>query len=152
MDRRTFTALMPALMAAAALPSQEPGMLQPGTHEPGTEYNLVPGSTSAGLSGHKGTSHSYLLGMLRAGNFQLQMHETTQEVGALHEPKDRPLHNEIWCVKHGTCELAVNGVVRAMREGDVGLVSAGDKHWVRNAGDVPCTYFVITIGAPGQFA
>jgi mannose-6-phosphate isomerase-like protein (cupin superfamily) len=169
MDRRTFTALMPALMAAAALQAQQsgtmdnpvPGLptagplngnkpkgnvtlpeLQSGVYTPGAGYGSLP----------RRKSHRYLLGMLRAGNIQLEMHETIQEVGALHEPTDKHLHNEIWCVKSGTCELAVNGIVRRMREGDVGLVCAGDQHWVRNAGDTPCTYFVITLGPPERYS
>jgi mannose-6-phosphate isomerase-like protein (cupin superfamily) len=86
--------------------------------------------------------------MLTAGNIQIEMHETRQEPGAPHEPIGTHLHNEIWLVREGTCELMTNGVVRTMRAGDVGLCCAGDTHWVRNAGDTPCQYFVVTVGPP----
>jgi mannose-6-phosphate isomerase-like protein (cupin superfamily) len=89
--------------------------------------------------------------MLTAGNIQLEMHETIQEPGALHEPTDKHLHNEIWFVQKGTCELTINGVTRRMNPGDVGLVCAGDLHYIRNAGDTQCTYFVVTLGPPEQY-
>jgi len=173
MDRREFATLLPALLAAttllpeAALAQQTGTMDQPvmgtptlgppngdkpkgditlpiltsGVYTPGAGYGSLP----------KRKSHRYMLGMLKAGNIQLEMHETIQEVGALHEPTDKHLHNEIWCVKEGTCELTINGVTRRMNPGDVGLVCAGDLHYVRNAGDTQCTYFVVTLGPPEQF-
>ena len=171
MNRRDFATLMPALIAATALtpkssaqqqatPSMEhpvmgeptPGptsgvkptgplpKLHSGVYKPGTGYGSLP----------KRTSHRYLMGMLAAGNIQLEIHETIQEPGALHEPTDKHLHNEIWLVKEGVCELTINGITRRMEAGDVGLVTAGDLHYVRNAGPTQCTYFVVTLGAPEQ--
>ena len=86
--------------------------------------------------------------MLKAGNIRLEMHETHQEIGAVHEPTGKHLHSEIWYVREGTCELTTNGVTRRMGPGDVGLCCAGDLHYVANAGNTPCTYFVLTVGPP----
>jgi mannose-6-phosphate isomerase-like protein (cupin superfamily) len=172
MDRREFSTLLPALLAATALlpevKAQQQGTmdhpvmgtptpgppngnkpkgvnvlstLTSGVYRPGAGYGSLP----------KRTSHRYLLGMLTAGNIQLEIHETIQEVGALHEPTDKHLHNEIWLVKEGVCELTINGVTRRMESGDVGLVTAGDLHYVRNAGDTQCTYFVVTLGPPEEY-
>jgi mannose-6-phosphate isomerase-like protein (cupin superfamily) len=169
MDRRQFTALIPALLSATALAqSQQTGTMQhpvmgaarpgppngdkpkgavtlptlaSGVYTPGAGYGSLP----------KRKSHRYLLGMLKAGDIQLEMHETIQEPGALHEPTDKHLHNEIWCVREGTCELTINGVSRIMHPGDIGLVCAGDLHYIRNAGETQCAYFVVTLGPPEQY-
>jgi mannose-6-phosphate isomerase-like protein (cupin superfamily) len=78
----------------------------------------------------------------------VEIHETRQEVGAEHEPVGKHLHNELWLVREGVCELTTNGVARTMEAGDVGLCCAGDLHYIRNAGNTPCVYFVVTMGPP----
>src|SRR5665213_3587990 len=172
MDRREFAGFLSAVVAASAL-LPESGAAQQvgatGTMEhpvmglatPGPESGrkpkgeleeLVSGVYSPGAgygSAAKRTSHRYMVGMLKAGNIQMEIHETIQEVGAVHEPTDKHLHNEIWLVKEGVCELTTNGVTRRMVAGDVGLCCAGDLHYVRNAGDTQCTYFVVEGGAAG---
>jgi len=35
-----------------------------------------------------------------------------------------------------------------LNQGDVGLVTAGDLHYVTNIGKIRSTYFVITVGPP----
>ena len=123
----------PAPKAPADLP-----VLESNTFKPGPPYGSLP----------KHVSHHYLLGMLQAGNIRLEMHETTQDPGAVHEPTETHLHSEIWLVREGVAELYINGVIHRMEAGDVGLVCAGDKHWVRNGGDTQVTYFVVTVGPP----
>jgi mannose-6-phosphate isomerase-like protein (cupin superfamily) len=115
-------------------------MIASGVYQPGAEYGSQP----------KRKSRRFLVGMLKAGNIQMEIHETTQEVGAAHEPSEKHLHSEIWLVQQGVCELTINGVTRTMRAGEVGLVNAGDYHYIRNSGDGPCTYFVVTVGPPEQ--
>lgn len=172
MDRREFAALLPALLASSALSAQQTGSptgtmdhpvmgtptpgppngnkpkgavtlpsLESGVYTPGAGYGSLP----------KRKSHRYLLGMLNAGNIQLECHETIQEVGALHEPDETHLHNELWFVQQGQCELTIHGVTRTMNPGDVGLVTAGNHHYIRNSGDTQCTYFVVTLGPPEQY-
>ena len=174
MDRREFATLLPALLAGTSLLSppaaaqQQNGTMDHpvmGTPTPGppngekpkgdvTIPTLASGVYTPGAgygSLPKRKSHRYLLGMLTAGNIQLECHETIQEVGALHEPTDKHLHNELWFVKEGVCELTINGVTRRMNAGDMGLVCAGDLHYIRNAGETQCTYFVVTLGPPEKY-
>jgi len=141
MDRREFAALLPALLAlsssranAADLPVVQSGVFKPGPAKTGS----IP----------KRASRGYTKGMLKAGNIQLEIHETTQEVGAPHEPIETHLHSEIWLLQSGTVNLTTNGVTQKLEAGDVGICVAGDKHYVQNAGDTPATYFVVTIGPP----
>ena len=156
LDRREFAALMPALLALGSAQAQEPVVpavagpagkdpkptqaelktLISGTFSPGPGYGSLP----------KRVSHRYLIGMLTAGEIRLEMHETIQEPGAEHEPVDTHKHNEIWLVQRGTAALFINGVEHRMEAGDVGLVTAGDKHWVKNIGQGELAYFVVTLG------
>ena len=146
MDRREFAVLLPGLVAglssvemkAATLPMVESGVFKPGTPHTGS----VP----------KRSSQAVTRGLLKAGNIQLEIHETRQEVGAPHEPIETHLHSEIWLVREGIVELTVNGVARRMEAGDVGICVAGDKHYIQNVGDTPATYFVVTVGPPEQVA
>jgi len=174
MDRRDFAQLLPTLLAATTLlpetiaAQQQAGTMDhpaAGTPTPGPPNGdkpkgavalpvihssvYTPGAAYGSLP--KRQSHRYVLGMLSAGNIQLEIHETIQEPGAVHEPTDKHLHNEIWLVKEGTAELTINGVTRRMNAGDIGIVTAGDLHYVRNAGNTQCTYFVVTLGPPEQY-
>jgi quercetin dioxygenase-like cupin family protein len=146
MDRRDFASLLPALVAsgvwatevaegqAGSLPFLESGVYKPSPAKAGSQ------------EGH--SSSRYAMGMLKAGNIRVEMHESTQQVGAPHEPVGTHLHSEIWLVREGTLDLTTNGVTRRMVAGDVGICIAGDKHYVQNAGDTPVTYFVVTVGPP----
>jgi quercetin dioxygenase-like cupin family protein len=146
MDRREFAALLPALLAgstlapksveaqSAALPFLESGVYKPTPAKAGS------------MAGH--SSSRYLMGMLKAGNIRLEMHESTIEPGAEHEAVGTHLHSEIWLVREGTAELTTNGVARTMVAGDVGICVAGDKHFIANTSDKPVTYFVVTVGPP----
>lgn len=144
MDRRTFATLLPGIVAAAAaLPEQAEAAtlpaLQSGSYKPGPErHGSIP----------KRASKRYALGTLTAGNIRLEVHETTQEVGAPHEPIESHLHSEIVLVREGTLELTVNGKAQRLGTGDMGLCIAGDKHYMQNVGDTPATYFVVTLGPP----
>jgi len=153
MDRREFATFIPAMLAAATLlpdaaSAQQPASTEHPTKPPLPEiisgvYSPGPATGSGGRTGHR-----YLAGMLKAGNIQIEMHETRQEPGTPHEAIGHHLHNEIWLVREGTCELTTNGTTRRMVAGDVGICCAGDLHYVANAGDTPCSYFVVTVGPP----
>jgi quercetin dioxygenase-like cupin family protein len=145
MDRREFAVLLPALLAgsvsadralcqSASLPVLESGVYKPTPAKAGS------------MAGH--SSSRYLMGMLKAGDIRLEMHESTIEPGAQHEAVGTHLHSEIWLVREGTAELTTNGVARTMVAGDVGICCAGDKHFIANTSDKPVTYFVVTVGPP----
>ncbi len=153
MDRREFATLFPALLAATTLlPETASAQQADSTSHPAKGQlpeivsGVYPPGPATGSGGRIG--HRYLAGMLKAGNIQIEMHETRQEPGTPHEAVGHHLHNEIWLVREGICELTTNGVTRRMVAGDVGICCAGDLHYVANAGDTPCSYFVVTVGPP----
>ena len=143
MDRREFASLLPALLAGLSAPQASAAPLLP-VLESGA---FKPGPPKTG-SVPKRASQAYTRGMLKAGNIQIEIHETRQEVGAPHEPIDTHLHNEIWLVREGTVELTVNGTAHRMEAGDIGICIAGDKHYIQNVGDTPAAYFVVALGPP----
>lgn len=124
-----------AASAAAVHPLKE---LSSGVFEP------RPGRGMQG--GHE--SHQYLSGMLKAGNIRLEMHESVQQPGAPHEAMGTHKHSEIWLMQRGVATLYINGTEHRMEAGDVGLVCAGDEHWIANAGETELAYFVVTVGPP----
>jgi quercetin dioxygenase-like cupin family protein len=148
MDRREFATLLPVLLACSGLtPENAVGQ---GRSSSTTEIEsgvYQPSPPKAGSQEGHVSSH-YLNGMLKAGNIRLEMHESTIQPGAAHEPVGTHLHSEIWLVREGTAELTTNDVARKMVAGDVGICIAGDKHFISNAGDTPVTYFVVTVGPP----
>ena len=148
MDRREFTALLPALLGASALASERVEAQNSLSGLSGIESGVYkPTPPKAGSQEGHSSSH-YVTGMLKAGNIRLEMHESTIQAGAQHEAVGTHLHNEIWLVREGTAELTTNGVARTMVAGDVGICCAGDKHFIANTSDKPVTYFVVTVGPP----
>lgn len=151
MDRREFALLLPSLLGATALMPETAAAqrsdLQKSHPLPEVISGVYPPLPAANPAAQR-VSHKYLAGILKAGNIQIEMHETLQQPGTPHEAVGKHLHNELWMVREGTCELTTNGVTRTMNAGDVGVCCAGDLHYIRNAGDTVCSYFVVTVGPP----
>jgi quercetin dioxygenase-like cupin family protein len=150
MDRREFASLLPVLLAGSALlPASAEGQSDASAKSlPFIESGVYKSTPGKGGSQAGHTSSHYLMGMLKAGDIRLEMHESTIQPGAAHEAVGTHLHSEIWLVREGTAELTTNGVARTMVAGDVGICVAGDKHFIANASDAPVTYFVVTVGPP----
>jgi mannose-6-phosphate isomerase-like protein (cupin superfamily) len=149
MDRREFAAKVPALLALGCLVGRQAEGQAPPPHaelKQLTSGVFKPGASKGGQEGH--TSQAFLSGMLAAGNIRLEMHESVQQPGAPHEAVGMHKHSEIWCVKTGVATLYINGTEHRMEAGDVGLVCAGDQHWIANGGSTELAYFVITVGPP----
>jgi quercetin dioxygenase-like cupin family protein len=144
MDRREFAVLLPSLLAT--LPAYQ-AVAAATPLAPITSGDYKPSVAKAG-SIPKRTSRGYTKGLLKSGNIQLEIHQTTQEVGAPHEPEETHLHTEIWFVRDGVVTLTVNGVPHVLEAGDVGICVAGDKHYIQNSGNTPATYLVVAVGPP----
>ncbi len=156
LNRREFTGLLPALLAAAGLSAEKAEALAQATAGaaagPARELKELssgvfkPQAGRGMQGGHE--SHQFLTGMLKAGNIRLEMHESVQAPGAPHEAVGTHKHSEIWLVQRGVATLYLNGTEHRMEAGDVGLCCAGDEHWIANAGDTELAYFVVTVGPP----
>jgi len=148
-DRRQFACAVPALLASTSLLTRtnaQAAAQRPSELKPLTSGIIKPGPVKAGQEGH--TSQAFLTGLLSAGNIRLEMHESTQQPGAPHEAVGTHKHSEIWYVTKGVATLYINGAEHRMEAGEVGIVCAGDEHWIANAGPTELSYFVITVGPP----
>jgi mannose-6-phosphate isomerase-like protein (cupin superfamily) len=145
-DRRGFAAGIPALLALGKIAEAQASAKPPAELKRLTSGVIKPGPVKTGQEGH--TSQAFTTGLLPAGNIRLEMHESTQLPGAPHEAVGTHKHSEIWYVKTGVATLFINGTEHRMEAGDVGLVCAGDQHWIANAGKTELSYFVITVGPP----
>lgn len=141
MNRRNFTALLPALIASPSLVAKDHATslseLKSGefpAHNPPAE-----------MKGHD--LHQFFIGML-PDNIRMESHISYLEPGTQHEPIEKHRHTEMWLVREGTIELYLNGTTHILSPGAVGLCVAGDMHWVRNAGNTRASYFVVTVGPP----
>jgi mannose-6-phosphate isomerase-like protein (cupin superfamily) len=94
-----------------------------------------------------GEIRDILKGKLATGE-SLEVHETTLSPGGMPHAPHRHVHTEMWLIREGTVELAVEGKSTQMGPGSVGFVRSNEEHGIKNIGTVPATYYVVAIG-PG---
>lgn len=145
MNRREFSALLPALLAVTGVAAeaqnapQTLAKLSSGTYPPGPP-------TAPPTAPH--VSHRYLLGML-PDNIRLEAHDSILAPGAPPEAIGHHKHSEIWFMREGEATLMTAGVTRTLKPGDMGLCIAGDAHYIANASKTnPASYLVLAVGPP----
>jgi mannose-6-phosphate isomerase-like protein (cupin superfamily) len=153
MDRREFSSLLPALLAATAVFPAEAQTQAPGQAPPAPSHPLTPLKSGQYVMGPAHGSptrvgHSYLTGLL-PDNIRLETHVTFLTPGAPAEPVEHHKHTEMWFMREGTATLMTAGVTRTLKAGDMGLCIAGDDHYITNASTTePASYYVISVGPP----
>jgi quercetin dioxygenase-like cupin family protein len=78
----------------------------------------------------------------------LECHVTTLNPGETSHPPHQHPQEEIFILKEGTVETLVNGEWKRVGPGSVVFQASNTLHGIRNAGDVPATYHVITWHTP----
>jgi quercetin dioxygenase-like cupin family protein len=74
----------------------------------------------------------------------LQVHASTVEPGtAVHAAHTHDDREELIIIKEGIMEFSLNGESSILPAGSVALALPGDPHGLRNAGDIPATYYII---------
>jgi len=141
MDCRDFAVAFPALLASLAAEPAHAALndIKSGVYEPGPE--------KAGAMPQR-ASRAFTQGLLKSGNIRLEVHQTTQQVGAPHEPEETHVHTEIWFVQQGEVTLTINGTPKRLQAGELGICVAGDRHYIQNSGNTPATYLVVAVGPP----
>lgn len=75
-----------------------------------------------------------------------ESHVTTLNPGrTAHAPHQHP-HEELIIVKEGTLEVNLNGTAHVAGPGSTFFYAPNDPHGLRNVGDTPATYWVVTFG------
>ena len=132
------SAVLPALLAANQS-EQEPSL--PTAMYP---FDRLPVHTSS-----TAVTRAVLKGKLATGE-SVEVHETTLPPGAAPHPPHRHTHSEMWLIREGTVDIAVNDRTTRLGQGSVGFVGSNDEHGIKNVGLVPAIYFFVAIG-PGAF-
>jgi quercetin dioxygenase-like cupin family protein len=81
---------------------------------------------------------------------RLETHVTTVEVGKASHAAHRHPDEELVYVREGVIEATINGVAQLAPAGSVIFFAADDLHGMRNAGNVPASYFVLRWTSPGR--
>lgn len=147
MNRRNFSALLPLLAAATALPMPADAQASTATLEALSSGAYPPKAAKLPATAPR-VSRSFLLGML-PGNIRLEAHETRLLPGAPPEAINHHKHSEIWLMREGQATLTAAGKTVLLNPGDMGLCVAGEDHTITNASQTePASYFVLTVGPP----
>lgn len=76
---------------------------------------------------------------------ELEIHVTTlNSKGAMPHPPHRHINEEILIIKEGSVEALVNGQWTPLGPGSIIFQASNIEHAIRNAGDGPVSYFVIS--------
>ena len=81
---------------------------------------------------------------------RLESHVTTIDVGKASHAAHRHPDEELVFVREGVVEATINGVAKRAPAGSVIFYASNDLHGMRNAGDVPASYFVLRWTSPGK--
>lgn len=143
LTRRDACSLIPALLAATAIPA----LAAQNSSLPSAVFSFE--SMRVQESDHAQFRH-ILKGTLATGE-HLEAHETTLPPNGAPHPPHHHVHSEMWLVREGTVELTIAGATHRLGPGGLGFVRSNEEHGIRNVGTAPATYFVIAIG-PGADA
>lgn len=142
LTRRELCSALPVALLPALLSVEDPSAPQSSLPSAMYPFDDLPVRTE-----NNAQFRDVLKGRLATGE-SLEVHETTLPPGGTPHPPHHHVHSEMWLIREGTVELAVNGTSYRLGPGSVGFVHSTDEHGIRNVGTTPATYFVVAIG-PG---
>ena len=142
LTRRELCSVLPIALLPALLSVEDPSAPQSSLPSAMYPFDSLPVRTE-----NNARFRDVLKGRLATGE-SLEVHETTLPPGGAPHPPHHHVHSEMWLIREGTVELAVNGTSYRLGPGSVGFVRSNDEHGIKNVGTKPATYFVVAIG-PG---
>jgi len=136
LSRRDLSMLLPALAASSA-----PGQQKQSSPLPSRVYHdkQIPYEGNQQKKGRR-----FFFGSNRSG-FNLEMHETILGVGTETHPPHQHVHEEVLVVVEGTVEVLCDGKTEQAEAGSVVYFASNQMHGARNAGRVPCRYYVMEL-------
>ena len=91
------------------------------------------------------TYRDVMEGRTHTGDY-LEVHETVLEPDARPHPPHHHEGEELFLISSGTLEATVAGKSTQLGPGSVLFVASNEEHGIRNVGNKPAQYFVITLG------
>ena len=134
-SRRDLGLLLPALAAA-----QQPAPVEIMTSK-AYPSDRIPYTGDANKKGRR-----FFLAATHTG-FRVEMHETILGPGLETHPPHKHEHEEIVIVAEGTVEANMEGQKVTVPAGSVLVFGSNRMHNARNAGAVPCRYYVVELRA-----
>jgi XRE family transcriptional regulator, regulator of sulfur utilization len=135
-SRREMTLLLPALAASRAAGQQGQVRPLPSRVYHDKQLSYEGNQQKKGRRFFFGPSHS---------GFNLEMHETILGVGTETHPPHQHVHEEVLVVVEGTAEVLCDGKTEQAEAGSVVYFASNQMHGARNAGRVPCRYYVMEL-------
>lgn len=136
-SRRNLGFLLPALAAAAATAQDKQTL-------PTLTSKVYRNDEIPYQGNDQKKSRSFFDGVTHAG-FEVQVHETILGPGVQTHAPHKHAHEEIMTVLEGTVEAFMEGKTEAAPAGSVICFGSNQMHSVRNAGTVPCRYYVVEL-------
>ena len=136
----------PLFMACSLMCAQAPTVVGTGTGDLVKARVFTPEQGSVRTMANGGQSRDVLHGTLLTGE-TIGVHESMQLAGAKANPLHTIGHSELILVREGTLAFEHDGLTETAVAGSLIYVAYGTLHTVRNIGDTPAKYVVISIGA-----
>lgn len=81
---------------------------------------------------------------------ELECHVTTLNPGVASHPAHKHPNEELVIIREGTVEVLVNGELKRVGPGSVVFNASNVMHSLRNVGDTPAVYHVVSWYSPGM--
>ena len=137
-SRRTFSALIPTVVAATAAAQPE---LSKRLSTQVLKFEDLPVKVNG-----PNQSHAVLDGQTHTG-FPVEVHVTELAAGQSPHPPHHHVHEEMFMLQAGVLDATVNGVTKRLTPGSVCYVNSNEVHGIQNPGPGRAEYFVVALGA-----
>lgn len=156
LSRRDIVLMLPALAAAHAANAAQPGPAaspnlapQAAPAQPGPQSTPLPAkvyhSSAIPYNGDETKKgRRFFYGPEHSG-YVLEMHETVLGPGVETHPPHTHAHQEIIILIEGTAQVSMDGTTDTVEAGSVIFYEPSKPHTLRNAGTVPCRYYVVEL-------
>ncbi len=135
MSRRDCYRLLPALVASAGYAAQAESL--PSMASRYEDLPLRPSGENSFRPILEGVTHE---------GFPIEAHATELAPGALPHPGHRHRHEEMFLIREGTVEVAIEGKATRLGPGSVAFIASSEEHAIHNVGSTRAKYFVIALG------
>jgi quercetin dioxygenase-like cupin family protein len=133
-SRRDLAVLLPALASTAKAQPANRQMPSKVLHSSQVPY--AGDARKKGRQFFRGVNHS---------GFDIEMHETVLGPGVETHPPHKHEHEEILIVLEGSVESYLEGKREVAEAGSVIVNGSNQMHTVKNAGTIPCRYYVVEL-------
>jgi quercetin dioxygenase-like cupin family protein len=134
-----------ALSAFAALSGVTPGAWAEADAVLGTSKVIPYDELKVVETANGGSMRKVMSGVLPTGEF-IEIHETTLPAGKMPHPPHRHPNTEILFIQEGKLEYLNDGKPEPVEKGGIIFTASNVMHGLKNVGDGPANYIVMSVG------